>query len=63
MVEAYCVSCRNKVELIDPKTKTNKKGVDMCQGKCPKCGNTANRFMKKAGTAVAPSGSSAPAQV
>lgn len=43
-MEAYCVKCKKKKEMIEEtKTKT-KKGVDMTKGKCPDCGTNMCRI-------------------
>jgi Zn finger protein HypA/HybF involved in hydrogenase expression len=38
MVQAYCVKCRKKVEMKDPKKITMKNGKPAMKGTCPKCG-------------------------
>ena len=37
MVQGYCVKCRKKVEMKDPKQSKTVKGVNMVKGKCPNC--------------------------
>lgn len=38
MVEAYCVKCKAKKEMKEPKEVTMKNGRNAMQGKCPTCG-------------------------
>jgi len=38
MVDAYCVKCRKKVEVKDPKPITMKNGRKATKGTCPECG-------------------------
>ena len=44
MTEAYCVKCRKKVEMKDPKETKTKRGTKMMKGKCPDCGTTVCRI-------------------
>ena len=44
MVEGYCVKCRKKVEIQNPKEKLTKKGTKFAQGTCPNCGTKVNRM-------------------
>tara|TARA_Y200000002_G_scaffold77926_1_gene61368 strand:- start:1559 stop:1768 length:210 start_codon:yes stop_codon:yes gene_type:complete len=43
----YCVKCRNKTEMLNPKRKTLKKGRQAMQGTCPKCGTKMTVFVAK----------------
>ena len=50
MVEGYCVKCRKKVEIQDPKPKVymvrgNKKYA--VQGRCPYCHTKVTRFLSE----------------
>ncbi|AIC16779.1 hypothetical protein NVIE_025100 [Nitrososphaera viennensis EN76] len=38
LMEAYCVKCKAKREMKDPKKITMKNGKPATQGTCPKCG-------------------------
>lgn len=38
MVTAYCVKCKKKVEMKDPKRVTLKNKKPAMKGTCPKCG-------------------------
>ena len=38
MVQAYCVKCRAKKEMKDPKSITMKNGKPATEGTCPTCG-------------------------
>ena len=38
MVQAYCVKCKSKKEMKDPKAITMKNGKPATQGSCPACG-------------------------
>ena len=44
MVEGYCVKCKKKTEMKDPKETKTKRGVKMFKGKCPTCGITVCRI-------------------
>ena len=44
MVEAYCVKCRAKREMKDPKQVTMKNGRPATKGTCPKCGTGMYRI-------------------
>ena len=44
MVEGYCVKCKKKVEMKDPKESLTKKGVKIAKGQCPNCGITVCRM-------------------
>ena len=46
MTEAYCVKCREKREMKDPKVITMKNGKPATQGTCPKCGTKMFRIGK-----------------
>jgi Zn finger protein HypA/HybF involved in hydrogenase expression len=43
-MEAYCVKCKEKREMNDPKEVTTKNGRKMTQGICPVCGTKMNRI-------------------
>lgn len=36
--EAYCVKCKTKVKMLDPKIITMKNGRPATKGVCPACG-------------------------
>ena len=44
MVQAYCVKCRAKRDIADPKRVTLKNGKPAMRGKCPVCGTTLFRI-------------------
>jgi len=44
MVKGYCVKCRQKREIKDPKPVTLKNGKPAMKGKCPVCGTTMMRI-------------------
>jgi len=44
MATGYCVKCKKKVEMKDPKKTKTKKGKDMMKGKCPDCDTTVCTF-------------------
>lgn len=44
LVEAYCVKCRKKIEMKDPKKITMKNGKPATKGTCPKCGTKVFRI-------------------
>jgi hypothetical protein len=43
-MEAYCVKCRKKVEIKNPKAVTLKNGKPATKGECPKCGTGVFRI-------------------
>jgi DNA polymerase II large subunit len=43
--EAYCVKCREKREIKEPKEVTFKNGRKALQGTCPVCGTKLNRMI------------------
>jgi hypothetical protein len=45
-VEAYCVKCREKREIKDPKAVTLKNGKPATQGTCAVCGTKIMRIGK-----------------
>ena len=45
-MQAYCVKCRAKKEMRDPKTITMKNGRPATQGTCPTCGTKMFRIGK-----------------
>jgi hypothetical protein len=46
MVTAYCVKCKAKREMKDPKKTTLKNGKPAMKGTCPKCGTGMFRIGK-----------------
>ena len=44
MVEAYCVKCKEKVQIKDGKETATSRGTKMMKGKCPNCGTTVCRI-------------------
>lgn len=44
-VEAYCVKCKAKKEMVDAKEETTKNGHLMAKGKCPVCGTVMCRML------------------
>jgi len=45
-MQAYCVKCKKKVEIKDPKQITMKNGRPATQGTCPVCGTKVFRIGK-----------------
>ncbi len=45
-VEAYCVRCRETVEMEDPVAVWTRRGMPATRGECPICGNTVFRMGK-----------------
>jgi len=45
-MQAYCVKCRAKKEMKDPKNITMKNGKPATQGTCPTCGTKMFRIGK-----------------
>ncbi len=46
MPQAYCVKCRKKVEIKNPKSITLKNGKPATSGVCPHCGTKVFRIGK-----------------
>ena len=46
MPEAYCMKCRTKREMKDPKPITMKNGKPATEGTCPECGTKLFRIGK-----------------
>ncbi len=44
MVQAYCVKCKAKQEMKDPKEVTMKNGKKATKGTCPVCGTSMFRI-------------------
>jgi hypothetical protein len=40
---AWCMTCKGPVALINPKTKTVNRYLELLQAQCPTCGKTINR--------------------
>jgi len=45
-MEAYCVKCKQKREMKDPKSVTLKNGKPASKGTCPVCGTSMMRIGK-----------------
>lgn len=45
-MEAYCVKCKGKKEMQDPKEVTMKNKRKAAKGKCPDCGTSMFRIQK-----------------
>ena len=45
-MEAYCVKCKAKREMVDPVEGATKNGRPITKGKCPECGTTMCRIGK-----------------
>jgi predicted RNA-binding Zn-ribbon protein involved in translation (DUF1610 family) len=46
MAQAYCVKCKKKVEIQNPKNVTLKNKRPAVKGVCPKCGTVVFRIGK-----------------
>ena len=46
MNQAYCMKCRKKIEMQNPKSVTMKNGRPATQGTCPICGTKVFRIGK-----------------
>jgi hypothetical protein len=46
-MDAYCVKCKQKVEIKDPKDVKMKNGRDAVTGKCSKCGTNVFKIKSK----------------
>ncbi len=45
-MDAYCLKCRTKTQISNPKQVTLKNGRPATQGTCPKCGTKVFRIGK-----------------
>ena len=50
-MEAFCLKCRTKREMQDPKPVTMKNGKPATTGKCPVCGTVMYKIGAAAGAA------------
>ena len=46
-IESYCVKCKRKEPMVEPKEMTTTNGRKAMSGKCAICGTKMIRFMKK----------------
>ncbi len=46
-MEAYCVKCKTKRQMTNPKEVVLKNGRPAVKGACPVCGTNIMRFVKK----------------
>jgi len=46
-MEGYCVKCKAKKQMKDPKINQTAKGGYMAKGQCETCGTTMCRIMSK----------------
>ena len=46
---AWCLKCKQPVEMIDPKTKTVNRYLELLQSICPLCGKSINRARARSG--------------
>ena len=44
-MQAYCVKCKAKSEMVDPKPSKTSNGRDMMIGTCAKCGTKMSLFV------------------
>jgi predicted nucleic acid-binding Zn-ribbon protein len=58
-MEAYCVKCREKREMVDGQEVVMKNGKKAMQGKCPTCGTKLFRSWEKPRTQTCHTGSDA----
>jgi hypothetical protein len=59
LIEAYCVRCKETVEIENPQPVWTRKGIPATRGECPNCGGTVFRM----GRTDAHSGGARPAAV
>jgi len=43
-MKAYCVKCKKKVDISNPKSVTMKNNRKATKGKCPRCGSGVYRI-------------------
>jgi ribosomal protein S27AE len=53
-VEAFCVRCRETVEIEDPQPVWTRRGMPATRGECPQCGGTVFRMGKTAAHGAPP---------
>lgn len=46
-IESYCLKCKRKEPMVEPKEMTTSNGRKAMSGKCAICGTKMIRFMKK----------------
>ncbi len=46
-MEAYCVKCRSKKEMVDAQEVEMKNGRKAMKGKCPDCGTSMFKILGK----------------
>jgi hypothetical protein len=46
-MEAYCVKCKTKRQIVNPQEVVLKNGRPAIKGKCPVCSTSIMRFIKK----------------
>lgn len=46
--KAYCIVCKNTIQMHKTITTVNSKGLPVKKGVCPNCGSPVYRFMKAA---------------
>lgn len=49
----YCVKCHESVEMRNPESFTNRRGVQMIRARCEKCKSMVHRFVGKSSAASA----------
>lgn len=47
-IDAYCVKCKEKVQIANGRIKVSDSGRRMAQGDCDRCGTKVNRILGKA---------------
>ena len=47
MTTGYCMKCRKKVEIKNPRVKKNKRDIRVAEGTCSKCGTKVYRIIGK----------------
>lgn len=54
-MEAYCMKCKEKREMLDPKRGTTSNGKPFVKGTCPSCGSKMCRIGRTPSSGQGPS--------
>lgn len=46
-MEAYCLKCKDKIEVVNPRVEKTVKGLRILKGACPKCSGKVAKMLGK----------------
>jgi Zn finger protein HypA/HybF involved in hydrogenase expression len=46
-MEAYCLKCREKINVVNEEISTTKNGLKILKGTCPKCSGKVAKILRK----------------